>query len=220
MYTNIYIEIFVLQIYIFIYYIYIYNIHIFVSCKDFCQYLYIMRFKYFSILSFYHRYRSLKIQEIESASPATLARNFTLEFQSIHLNVQLRATWRIETVRKTENAKFALSIRHDARHIFVSFRIKIKAGHERTISMIEAFNRNEVQDTFALSCYLFAKMYNAWDFEKERSVSSLLFITLYPSSSIFPMMIIFRSSPLSIFSISIEIPKTCIVKKRLSNIVK
>jgi len=63
-----------------------------------------------------------------------------------------------------------LSIRREA-HTFVSPRIKIKARRERTISLIEAFNRNETQDTFVLPSlvptYPAAGMHNARDFGRK-----------------------------------------------------
>jgi len=52
---------------------------------------------------------------------------------------------------KCEVHPVRLSTRREAAHTFVSPRIKIKARRERTISLIEAFNRNEARDTFVLS---------------------------------------------------------------------
>lgn len=41
--------------------------------------------------------------------------------------------------------------RRDVKRTSISLGIKIKARQERTISVIEAFNRNEVQDRFTFS---------------------------------------------------------------------
>lgn len=161
-------EIFILQIYIYIY-IFSYTI-----C---CQYLYIMNFKYFSILSFYHQNRSFKIQEIESACSYSGTKLYCRV--SIY-PFKCTITYNVKNRNSAEDRKCEVcpvdSTRCERNFCFPSN--KDKSGtreHERyPWSKLSIETKCKTRSRF-LSRYPFAKMYNAWDFERDRSKFHLCF---------------------------------------------
>jgi len=72
--------------------------------------------------------------------------------------------------RKCETRTVGLLSSQREVHFYLSRNKDKSETHERTISVIEAFNWNEVQDRFALSSLKPPRkdLYNAWDFGEDR----------------------------------------------------